>query len=263
MQALRCGEMTSFYRATVLGKIAALENEVTLLMVRAEEEKDKVAVLRAKLDQVEKLLTATETAERQQRSQIASLTRMLQQLLRAQTDLGTDLQDAILDLLARTTGSSSTSLIGTLLVGSRMLSEQTNPPTEPARRALQPQDDVRMGRRGRLAEAARGRAQWNQRSERWRCSEASVDATWPSTASPWTCRCGAVWTLAEPEDSRSPGDSDADSPSPRGTASSTDSRSPDGIASNADSRSSSEPPTPPKPQTPPPVTDDLSRFVMA
>ena len=50
MQALRCGEMTAFYRATVLGKIAALENEVTLLMVRAEEEKDKVAVLRAKLD---------------------------------------------------------------------------------------------------------------------------------------------------------------------------------------------------------------------
>ena len=69
MQALRCGEMTSFYRATVRGKIAALENEVTLLMVRAQEEKEKAAVLRAKLNEVEKLLTATETAERQQRSQ--------------------------------------------------------------------------------------------------------------------------------------------------------------------------------------------------
>ena len=159
MQALRCGEMTSFYRATVLGKIAAPENEVTLLLVRAQEEKEKAAVLRAKLNEVDKLLTATETAERQQRSEITSLTRMLQQLLRAQTDLGTDLQDAILDLLAGTTGSSSTSLIGTLLVGSRMLSERTKKPTEPARQALQPQDDVRMGRRGRLAEAARGRAQ--------------------------------------------------------------------------------------------------------
>ena len=254
MQALRCGEMTAFYRATVLGKIAALENEVTLLMVRAEEEKDKVAVLRAKLDQAEKLLTATAAAERQQRSQIASLTRMLEQLLKAQSDLGTDMQEAILALLAGSAGSSTTSLIGTLLVGSRMLSEQTDPPTEPARLALQPQDDVRMGRRGRLEGAARGR---DQQSERWRCSEASVDANWPTVASPWTCRCGAVWTLEEPEGNRSPGDSDADSPSPRGTASSTDSRSPDGIASNADSRSSTEPPTPP------PVTDDLSGFVMS
>ena len=263
MQALRCGELTPFYREVVLKKMAALENEATREMVRAQEEKEKAAALRANLNEVAKLLTAVETTERKQKSQIASLTRILQQLLRAQTDLGTDLQDAVLDLLAGTTGSSSTSLIGTLLVGSRMLSGTTENPPEPARQALQPQDDVRMGRRGRLAEAARGRAQWNQRSERWRCSEASVDATWPSTASPWTCRCGAVWTLAEPEDSRSPGDSDADSPSPRGTASSTDSRSPDGIASNADSRSSSEPPTPPKPPTPPPVTDDLSRFVMA
>ena len=179
---------------------------------------------------------------------------MLEQLLKVQSHLGTDMQEAILDLLAGGTGSSATSLIGTLLVGSRMLSEQTDPPTEPTRVALQPQGDVRMGRRGRLEEAARGR---DQQSERWRCSEASVDANWPTVASPWTCRCGAVWTLEEPEGSRSPGDSDADSPSPRGTASSTDSRSPDGIASNADSRSSMEPPTPP------PATDDLSRFVMA
>ena len=251
--------MTASQRAAALGRIAALESEVSSLMMRAEEEKDQVAVLRAKLDRAEKLLTATVATERQQRFQIASLTRMLEQLLKAQSDLGTDMQEAILDLLAGSTGSSATSLIGTLLVGSRMLSEQTDLPTEPARLALQPQDDVRMGRRGRLAEAARGRTQWNQRSERWRCSEASVDATWPSTASPWTCRCGAVWTLAEPEDSRSPGDSDADSPSPRGTASSTDSHSRDGLASNADS----EPSTPPRPPTPPPVTDDLSRFIMA
>ena len=116
MQALWCSEMTAFHRAAVLGKIAALENEVTLLMVRAEEEKDKVAVLRAKLDQAEKLLTATAAAERQQGSQIASLTRVLEQLLKAQSDLGTDMQEAILDLLAGSTGSSATSLIGTLLV---------------------------------------------------------------------------------------------------------------------------------------------------
>ena len=90
------------------------------------------------VDQAEKLLTATAAAERQQRSQIASLTRMLEQLLKAQSDLGTDMQEAILDLLAGNTGSSATSLIGTLLVGSRMLNEQTDPPTEPARLALQP-----------------------------------------------------------------------------------------------------------------------------
>ena len=260
MQALRCGELTPFYREVVLRKMAALENEATREMVRAQEEKEKAAALRANLNEIAMLLTAVEATERKQKSQIASLTRILQQLLRAQTDLGTDLQDAVLDLLAGTTGSSSTSLINTLLVGSRTLSGTTANPPEPARQALQPQDDVRMGRRGRmLAEAARGRAQWSQRSERWRCREASVDATWPSTASPWTCRCGAVWTLAEPEDSRSPGDSDADSPSPRGTASSTDSHSRDGLASNADSELS----TPPRPPTPPPVTDDLSRFVMA
>ena len=263
MQALRCGELTPFYREVVLRKMAALENEATREMVRAQEEKEKAAALRANLNEVAMLLTAVEATERKQKSQITSLTRILQQLLRAQTDLGTDLQDAVLDLLAGTTGSSSTSLINTLLVGSRTLSGTTANPPEPARQALQPQDDVRMGRRGRLAEAARGRAQWSQRSERWRCGEASVDATWPSTASPWKCRCGAVWTLAEPEGSRSPGDSDADSPSPRGTASSTDSRSRDGLASNADSETSTPPrPSTPRPPTPPPVTDDLSRFLM-
>ena len=92
--------MTASQRAAALGRIAALESEVSSLRMRAEEEKDQVAVLRAKLDQVEKLLTATAAAERQQRSQIASLTRMLEQLLKAQSDLGTDMQEAILDLLA-------------------------------------------------------------------------------------------------------------------------------------------------------------------
>ena len=130
--------MTASQRAAALGRIAALESEVSSLRMRAEEEKDQVAVLRAKLDQAEKLLTATAAAERQQRSQIASLTRMLEQLLKAQSDLGTDMQEAILDLLAGSTGSSATSLIGTLLVGSRVLSEQTDLPTEPARLALHP-----------------------------------------------------------------------------------------------------------------------------
>ena len=278
MQNLRCGEMTPLCRATVLAKINALEGEVTTQMVLAQEEKEKAAVLRAKLDKAEKLLTDTMATEWQQKYQIASLTRVLEQLMKAQSDLGTDMQEAILDLIAGSTGSSATSLIGTLLVGSRMLSEQrlqkeqATSSTEPARQARRPLDDVRLGRRGHLAEAARGRAQWSQRSERWKCSKASVHATWPTTASPWTCRCGAVWTLAEPESSRSPENSDADSPSPRGTASSTDTHSPDGLASNADSHSDPEdaftlrlsgPPTPPRPSTPPPVTDDLSRFVMA
>ena len=39
MQALRCGELTPFYREVVLRKMAALENEVTREMVRAQEEK--------------------------------------------------------------------------------------------------------------------------------------------------------------------------------------------------------------------------------
>ena len=137
--------MTASQRAAALGRIAALESEVSSLRMRAGEEKDQVAVLRAKLEQAEKLLTATAAVERQQRSQIASLTRMLEQLLKAQSDLGTDLQDAILDLLTGNTGSSATSLIGTLLVGSRMLSEQADPPTEPARLALQPRTTFGWG----------------------------------------------------------------------------------------------------------------------
>ena len=262
MQALRCGELTPFYREVVLKKMAALENEVTREMVRAQEEKEKAAALRANLNEIAMLLTAVEATERKQKSQIASLMRILQQLLGAQKDLGTDLQDAVLDLLAGTTGSSSTSLINTLLVGARTLSGTTASTPEPTRQVPQPQGDVRMGRRAAmLAEAARGRAQWAQRSERWRCHEAVVDATWPSTAAPWTCRCGAVWTLVGQEGSPSPGDSDADSPSPRGTASSTDSHSRDGLASNADSETSTPPrPSTPRPPTPPPVTDDLSRF---
>ena len=75
--------MTASHRAAVLGRIAALESEVSSLRMRAGEEKGQVAVLRAKLDQAEKLLTATAAAERQQRSQIASLTRVLEQLLKA------------------------------------------------------------------------------------------------------------------------------------------------------------------------------------
>ena len=259
MQALRCGELTPLYRELVLKKMAALENEVTREMARAQEEKEKAAALRANLNEIAMLLTAVEATERKQKSQIASLTRILQQVLRAQMDLGTELHEAVLDLLAGTTGSSATSLINTLLVGSRTLSGTTASTPEPTRQVPSPQGDFRMGRRAIiLAEAARGRAQWTQRSERWRCHEISVDATWPSTASPWTCRCGAVWTLSRPEQSHSPGDSDADSPSPRGTASSTGSLSRDGLASNADS----EPSTPPRPSTPPPVTDDLSRFLM-
>ena len=94
MQALRCGELTPFYREVVLRKMAALENEVTREMVRAQEEKEKAAALRANLNEIAMLLTAVEATERKQKSQIASLTRILQQLLRAQTDLGTDLQSS-------------------------------------------------------------------------------------------------------------------------------------------------------------------------
>ena len=56
MQALRSGEMTASQRAAALGRIAALESEVSSLRMRAEEEKDQVAVLRAKLDRAEELL---------------------------------------------------------------------------------------------------------------------------------------------------------------------------------------------------------------
>ena len=38
------------------------------------------------------------------------------------------------------------------------------------------------------------------REERWRCLAATVSISWPSTPSPWECRCGAVWTLEGAEE---------------------------------------------------------------
>ena len=100
--------MTASQRVAALGRIAALESEVSSLRMRAEEEKDQVAVLRAKLDQAEKLLTATAAAERQQRSQIASLTETLKQQLATQAELGTAMQ-AILACSVGSPNPSSTS----------------------------------------------------------------------------------------------------------------------------------------------------------
>lgn len=39
-----------------------------------------------------------------------------------------------------------------------------------------------------------------RRGERWRCSETHADISWPIAASPWACRCGAVWELEEASD---------------------------------------------------------------
>ena len=66
---------------SALGRIAALETEVSSQRTRAEAVEGQVAVQRAALDQAEKLLTAAAAAEQQQRSQIASLTETLKQQL--------------------------------------------------------------------------------------------------------------------------------------------------------------------------------------
>ena len=99
---------------SALGRIAALETEVSSQRTRAEAVEGQVAVQRAALDQAEKLLTAAAAAEQQQRSQIASLTETLKQQLATQAELGTAMQA----ILAQGAGrNGSTSLIDTRLLG--------------------------------------------------------------------------------------------------------------------------------------------------
>ena len=40
----------------------------------------------------------------------------------------------------------------------------------------------------------------SRRGETWKCLPSSIEVDWPSTPSPWECRCGAVWALEEPSD---------------------------------------------------------------
>ena len=35
----------------------------------------------------------------------------------------------------------------------------------------------------------------SRRGETWKCLPSSIEVDWPSTPSPWECRCGAVWAL--------------------------------------------------------------------
>ena len=109
---------------SALGRIAALETEVSSQRTRAEAVEGQVAVQRAALDQAEKLLTAAAAAEQQQRSQIASLTETLKQQLATQAELGTAMQ-AILARGVGSTNSSSTSLIDTRLLASPATSRAT------------------------------------------------------------------------------------------------------------------------------------------
>ena len=63
---------------------------------------------------------------------------------------------------------------------------------------------------GGTSAPARGR-----REETWRCLGATVSLNWPSTPSPWECRCGAVWTLEvaeEFEDATRPAAGELDHP---------------------------------------------------
>ena len=101
---------------SALGRIAALETEVSSQKTRAEAVEGQVAVQRAALDQAEKLLTAAAAAEQQQRTQIGSLTDTLKQQLATQAELGTAMQ-AILARGAGGAASASTALIDTRLLG--------------------------------------------------------------------------------------------------------------------------------------------------
>ena len=57
-----------------------------------------------------------------------------------------------------------------------------------------------LAARRRLMPIVFGRAPPRSRSGGvWKCLPTNVAVDWPSTPSPWECKCGAVWVLADPE----------------------------------------------------------------
>ena len=57
-----------------------------------------------------------------------------------------------------------------------------------------------LAARRRLMPIIFGRAPPRSRSgEVWKCLPTNVAVDWPSTPSPWECKCGAVWVLADSE----------------------------------------------------------------